>query len=65
MLVGQQEQVEILVGFDKGVDQQQRVVRRHVVVHGAVGEEQVALEIFREVLIGLIVVVGSCRRSSS
>src|ERR1700733_16299670 len=57
MLVGEQEKIEILVGFDEGVDDEESVVGRDVVVHGAVGEEEMALQIFRQGLVGLGVVV--------
>jgi hypothetical protein len=40
--VGEDDEVEVAVGLDERVDDQVRVVRRDVVVHGAVGEEQLA-----------------------
>src|ERR1700683_581872 len=58
MLVGEEEEIEILVGFDECVDDQESVVGRDVVIHGAVGEKEVALQIFGEALVGLVVVVG-------
>src|ERR1039458_3323608 len=56
--VGQQQQIEILVRLDQLVDHQQRIVGRHVAVHGAVGQQQVALQIPGRQLVGLIVVAG-------
>ncbi len=38
-------------------EQKQRIRRRHVAVHQAVGDEQFALEILRQQLVGLVVVV--------
>src|SRR5580700_7379556 len=58
MLVGEQEEIEILVGLDEGVHDEESVVGRDVVVHGAVGEQEMALQVFCEVLIGLVVIVG-------
>src|ERR1700735_783950 len=62
MLVGKQEEIEILVGFDERVDDKEGVVGRDVVVHGAVGKQEVAFQIFGHVLIGLVVVVGGAVR---
>ena len=66
--VGKQDQIEILVRLDQLVDDEKRVVRRNVVVHGAVREEQLPLQVLREVLVGLGVVavgaVGVLRRAA-
>src|SRR5207244_10939598 len=60
--IRQQEQVKILVRFDERVNHEQRVVRWHVVVQRSVRQQQVALQILGDVLIGLVVVVrGSVR----
>lgn len=56
--VGKEDEIEVFVGFDEGVDEQKGVVEGDVVVHGAVGEEQVALEVFGVELVGLSGVVG-------
>lgn len=58
VLVGKQQQVEILVGFDERLDDQQRVVGRNVVVERAMREHQMALQIFCEILIRLVIVVS-------
>src|SRR6267142_4049489 len=55
--VRQQQQIKILVRFDELTDDEQRVVRGNVVVHRAMREQQLALEILREILVRLIVVV--------
>ena len=59
VLVGQKQQIKILVGLDEFVHHQQRVVRRNVVIQRAVRQQQVSLQILSEVLIGLIIVIGS------
>ena len=54
------QQVEVLVRLDQRVDDEERVVRRHVVVHRAVREQQVPLQVLRERLVGFdVVVVGA------
>ena len=37
--IGNQQQVEILVGFDQRVDEHKGVVGRHIIVHGAVRQQ--------------------------
>ena len=54
--VRQQDQVEIFVGLDQRVYDEQGAVVRDVVVEGTVGEQQFALQILREVLVRLAVV---------
>src|SRR5438105_4312099 len=56
--IGEQEQVKVFVGFDQLIDYQKRVIGRHIVVHSAVGEQQMSFEVFGNVLVGLIVIVG-------
>ena len=46
--VRKQNKIEVLVRLDQLVDNEQRVVRRYVIVHGAVREQQLPFEIFRE-----------------
>ena len=55
--IGQQEQVEILVGLYERVHDQQGVIGRHVVIKGAVRQQQMSLQVFGNVLVGLIVVI--------
>jgi len=57
--IGEHDQVEVFVGLDQFVDYEKSVVRRDIIVHGAVREQQMALQILRDVLVGLIVVVGA------
>ena len=57
-LVWQHEQIEVLVCLDERVHDQQRVIRRHVIVHRTVREQQVTFQVLRQTLICLIVVVG-------
>src|SRR6185312_3788503 len=52
------DHVEILVRLDQRLYHEQGALRRYVVVHRAVGEHEMALELRREQLIRLIVVVG-------
>src|SRR5271167_79982 len=59
MLVGQEQQIKILVGLDEFVHHKQRVVRRHVVVQRPVRKQQMSLQVFCKVLIGLVIIVGS------
>ena len=56
-LIGKHQQIEILVRLDQRVDDQQRVVRRHVVVHRAVRQQQMSLQVLCQVLICLVVIV--------
>ena len=56
--VGNHDQVEVLVRLDQRIHDEQRVVHRHVVVHRAVREQEMAFQICSEVLIGLHVVVA-------
>ena len=53
VLVRQHQQVEVLVRLDQRVDDEHRLVRRHVGVHRAVRQQQVALQVLREVLVRL------------
>ena len=54
------QQIEILVRLDQRVGDEHRLIRRHVGVHRAVGEQQVALQVLREVLIRFgVVAVGA------
>ncbi len=62
--IGQHQQVEILVRLDQLVDDEQRVVGRNVGVHRAVREEQLAFQILRDELIGLVVVVRGAIRTA-
>src|SRR5215510_776826 len=55
--VRQQEQIKIFVRLDQFVDEHERARRRHVVVHCAVGQQQLTLQVFREILIRLAVIV--------
>jgi len=53
----QDDHVEILIGFDQRIYDQVGVIRRHIVVHGAMDQQQLTLEIWGICLIGLIFVV--------
>src|SRR5262249_44210482 len=57
--VGQQEKVEVLVGFDQLVDDEHGIHGRYVAVHGAVGEQELTLQVFGLKLVGLVVVIGA------
>ena len=46
-LVGEQQQIEVFVGLDEFIDHEQRIVGRNVVVHRAVGEQQVSFKVLR------------------
>ncbi len=56
--IGDHQHVEVLVGLDQRLGHQQRQVRRHVIVQGAVDQHQVALEVAGQGLVGLAVVVA-------
>ena len=56
--VGDDQEIEILVGVHQGFDYKECVGHWHVVIHGAVHEEEVAFEVFGGELVGLIVIVG-------
>ena len=56
------DRIEALVRVDKRVYHEHRVGRRHVAVHRSVRDEQLALQVLDEELIGLIVVVGRAVR---
>lgn len=43
--VGEQDQVKVLFGLDQLVHDQERQVGRDVAVHGAVGQQELPLEI--------------------
>ena len=57
-LIRQHQQIEVLVCLDERIDDQQRVVWRHVIIESTVRQQQVSFKILRHVLISLIVVVG-------
>ena len=52
-LLRQDDEVEVLVGLDQGVHHEIRVVDRHIVIHRAVGEQQLPFQIGRNELVGL------------
>ena len=40
--IRKQDEIEILVGLDERIHHEQCIIRRHVTVHSAVGEEELA-----------------------
>ena len=60
--IRQQEQIEILIGFDQFVHYQQRVIRRHVVIQRAVRQQQMSLQVLGEQLVRLVVVIRGAVR---
>ena len=60
--VGDEEQIEVLIGLDEGVDHEQGVRGRDVVVHGSMRQEQVALEVLGGLLVGLARVIAGAVR---
>ena len=56
--VGQHDQIEVFVGFDQFVNDEQGVVRWDIRIHRAVREQQPPLEVLYNVLVRLIIVVG-------
>ncbi len=62
-LIRQHQQIEILVRFNERVDDQQRVVRRHIVVHRAMRQKQMSLQVFRQALVCLVAIVGPAEQA--
>src|SRR6202030_4871414 len=52
------QEVKILIGFDQLIHNKQRVVRRHIIIQRSMRQQQMALQVFGKVLIGLVIVIG-------
>ncbi len=63
MLIRQHDQIEVFVGVDQGIREQQRQIRRHVLIECAVHEQQPTLEVLGEILVGFGRVVGGAVRT--
>ena len=55
-LAGQEQHVESFVGLDEGIDHTDRVGRMDVIVHVAMNQHKVALEVLCELLVGVDVI---------
>ena len=53
VLIRQQQQLEVLVGLDQRVRDEQRLKGRHVGVHRAMREQQVPFQVLRKILVRL------------
>ena len=51
------QKIKVLVRLDQRLNDQQGIVHRHIVVHRSMGQQQLPLQVFHVVLVGLAIIV--------